>query len=70
VRIAMDAVDHQLRIAIADNGKGFALVDGLPGSDGLASMRARMAKLGGHCEITSQPGRGTSVELRLPLTLS
>jgi signal transduction histidine kinase len=30
-------------------------------------MRARMEKLGGHCEITSQAGRGTTVELRLPL---
>ena len=37
------------------------------GSDGLASMRERMGKLGGHCVIRSQPGRGTSVEFRLPL---
>jgi signal transduction histidine kinase len=67
VRITMDVVDHQLKIAVADNGKGFAPAAGLPGSDGLAGMRARMDKLGGHCEIISQPGRGTSVELRLPL---
>jgi len=67
VKIAMDVIGNRLRIAVVDNGKGFGLQDGLPGSDGLASMRARMKKLGGECEIVSEPGRGTTVELRLPL---
>jgi signal transduction histidine kinase len=67
VRIAMEVRSDELKIVVADNGKGFAPVAGLPGSDGLASMRARMEKLGGVCEIASQPARGTNVELRLPL---
>jgi len=36
-------------------------------SDGLVNMRARLAALGGSCVVTSEPGRGTTVVLRLPL---
>jgi signal transduction histidine kinase len=67
VRIAMEVVANQLNIAVADNGKGFALGANLPGSDGMASMQQRMQKLGGACEIMSQPGVGTTVTFRLPL---
>ena len=67
VRITMAVVAQQLEIAVADNGKGFASADDLPGQDGLAGMRERMAKLGGQCEVISQAGAGTTVELRLPL---
>ncbi len=67
VRIVMEVIGTQLRIAVADNGKGFVVADDLPGSDGLTSLRQRMQKLGGHCEIKSQVGHGTTVELRLPL---
>ena len=67
VRITMEVIENQLKIAVADNGKGFAFDASLPGSDGLTSMRQRMQKLGGRCEINSKPGRGTAVEFRLSL---
>jgi signal transduction histidine kinase len=67
VRIAMAVADHQLQIAVADNGKGFAFAEDQPGRDGLEGMKERMQKLGGRCEIKSRPGEGTTVELRLPL---
>jgi signal transduction histidine kinase len=67
VRIGMEVAGHELKVAVSDNGKGFAMVDGLPGHDGLVSMKERMQKLGGHCEIRSQAGTGTQVELRLPI---
>jgi signal transduction histidine kinase len=66
VRIEMNVADNQLRIAVIDNGKGFACADGLPGN-GLASMKERMQKLGGRCHIDSRSGDGTTVEFRLPL---
>jgi signal transduction histidine kinase len=37
------------------------------GSDGVMSMKERLAKLGGSCQITSSHGAGTSVAFRLPL---
>jgi signal transduction histidine kinase len=67
VRISMGITDNQLKVVVDDNGKGFAHVNGLPGRDGLASMKERMLKLGGRCELNSEPGRGTTVEFRLPL---
>jgi signal transduction histidine kinase len=67
VRIEMQLVGGQLVIVVADNGRGFAAGAALPGSDGLASMRGRMEKLGGSCDVSSEPGRGTTVEFRQPL---
>jgi signal transduction histidine kinase len=67
VRIEMVAAGRQLKIAVTDNGRGFLPAQSPPGSDGLASMQARLPKLGGRCEIISQPGQGTTVEFWLPL---
>jgi signal transduction histidine kinase len=67
VVIEMLVEANQLHIVVADNGKGFAGSAAAPGSDGLASMRARMEKLGGRCGIKSEPGRGTTIEFYLPL---
>jgi signal transduction histidine kinase len=67
VGLAINVVDDQLRIAVSDNGRGLESVPREPGNDGIAGMRDRIAKLGGHCEINSRPGRGTTVEFRLPL---
>ncbi|MBI4630440.1 MAG: hypothetical protein HY740_01760, partial [Chloroflexi bacterium] len=35
---------------------------------GLISMRERARILGGTCQITSEVGQGTKVEVRIPLT--
>ena len=67
VRIGMSVVERELKISVADNGRGFSSVEGLPGRDGLTSMRQRMENLGGRCEIRSDRGQGTSIEFRLPL---
>jgi signal transduction histidine kinase len=67
VRIGMAVVDEELRISVADNGRGFTSSEGLPGRDGLTSMRQRMKQLGGECEIRSSAEQGTRVEFRLPL---
>jgi signal transduction histidine kinase len=67
VRITMEMPNGELKIAVTDNGKGFELGDSLAGHDGLASMKARMDHLGGQCCISTAPGKGTVVELRLPI---
>jgi signal transduction histidine kinase len=50
---------------ISDNGRGFGS-ETSPGM-GLRSMRERAALIGGELEIESEPGQGTSVQVRLPL---
>jgi signal transduction histidine kinase len=67
VRVEMLVEENQLHIVVADNGRGFARDAAVPGSDGLASMRSRLEKLGGRCDVRSQTGRGTTVEFYLPL---
>lgn len=67
IQIEMEVADNQLKISVTDNGRGFVAVDPQPGSDGLANMQERMAKLGGRCETKSQPDQGTTIEFWLPL---
>jgi signal transduction histidine kinase len=63
-----------LVVAIADDGRGFKVEEPLTngrgagmGGQGLASMQRRAKALGGSLNINSEPGRGTTVTLRVPL---
>jgi len=67
ILIEMEVVENQLKIAVVDDGRGFDSAESMPGSDGLTNMKERVSKLGGRCEITSQPTTGTTVEFWLPL---
>ena len=51
---------------VADDGDGFALSQ--PTEGGLRRMVDRVVALGGRLEIESEPGHGTRVRGRLPLT--
>jgi signal transduction histidine kinase len=66
VELRITQVDNQLEIAIADNGCGFDVLTVQCGN-GLANLRERLDGLGGRCDIETQPGRGTTVKLILPL---
>jgi signal transduction histidine kinase len=55
-----------LEFRVSDDGVGFdpaARRDG----NGLTNLRDRLAALGGHAEIVSAPGRGTTVRGQIPL---
>jgi len=56
----------QIVLRIADNGRGFALAENGQGQ-GLASIEQRARELGTRLKVSSEPGRGTVVELRVPL---
>ena len=54
-------------LRVADDGDGFDPSQPRPESAyGLISMRERTESLGGEFRLSSQPGRGTSVEIMLP----
>ena len=56
-----------LELSVADNGRGFTEHDERASpSLGLLGMRERAAMLGGETTVTSAPGRGTVVTVRLP----
>lgn len=61
--------DAAVRLDVRDNGRGFA-----PGAPeragraawGLLGMQERAALLGGRCQVTSEPGQGTLVQIVIP----
>jgi signal transduction histidine kinase len=66
VRIAKD--HSTVTIRIRDDGIGFATdAPRGPNSRGLLGMRERAYLLGGTIGVESAPGRGTAIEVRLPL---
>ena len=67
VRLSIQVEQGQVRLTIADNGRGFSPAITTEEMDGVANMRARLEKLGGRFEIASQAGHGTTVRFYLPL---
>lgn len=69
VNVSASLIDHQVHIAVEDDGCGFD-----PGSvasgHGLTGMRERIELLGGEIEVRSEPGSGTRISARVPLRLS
>lgn len=66
VRVTVRIAGGRLAVVVADGGLGFdpaAPTDG----NGLANMALRAARLGGTLTIDAAPGRGTWVELNVPI---
>jgi PAS domain S-box-containing protein len=53
-------------LEIKDNGRGFDPQGHFPGHLGLKNMRERAERLGGGLAITSSPGMGTCITVRVP----
>lgn len=67
VRLSFAREGGQLRVTIADNGRGLPEPTASEPRDGLANLRARLARLNGRTEIQSRPGGGVTVSLYVPL---
>lgn len=67
VTITLSDWDESLVLTVRDNGKGFDPSVRKAGSFGLVGIRERAALAGGVADISSAPGRGTSVRVTLPL---
>ena len=70
VRLGFQFEAGQLRLSIADDGRGFPATPPTEAMDGVSNMRQRIEKLGGRCEMRSQPGKGTLVRFYVPPTTS
>lgn len=66
--VALVSDGRHLVLSIHDSGKGF-VYDGSGGGIGLLSMRERATALHGKFRIISAPGRGTTIEVRVPLNV-
>ncbi|MDD3581530.1 MAG: PAS domain S-box protein [Desulfobacca sp.] len=69
VQVTLQAEAGMLTLGVGDNGRGFNIRE-LAESEclGLAGMRERASLLGGSLEMQSQPGKGTKLCARLPIT--
>jgi signal transduction histidine kinase len=66
VELVLVRRDGVVELSVSDDGAGFDLQDAGEGF-GLVGMRERVALAGGHLDITSTPGRGTTLRAELPL---
>lgn len=67
IAVRIDADDRRLRLRISDNGRGLP-EERRPGANGLLAMESRAVTLGGELSFTAgDDGRGTTIELTLPL---
>jgi signal transduction histidine kinase len=64
--ITLRAATGTLTFSVADDGSGFDAAR-TPLGAGLRNMSDRLSALGGHLEVTSAPGEGTTITGRLPL---
>jgi len=79
IEVSVDVDEAELRGRVEDDGTGFDphggeggwhddRGDGEPSAGvGLRSMRERTEALGGRLDVSSEPGRGSAVEVRIPL---
>jgi signal transduction histidine kinase len=69
VSVSIKRIGEHICVQVADNGKGFAqTADNIKGQ-GLSNMQIRTAELKGFFEISSIPGKGTTVSALLPIPI-
>ncbi len=69
VSISLMQDEQHMCLQVRDDGRGFDAAQ-RPTGLGINGMRERAALLGGTLTISSQPGRGTTVEAVLPVSVS
>ena len=73
-RVSVEAriEENLFTCVVTDNGSGFdpeaAMVVRSDGGQGLLGLRDRAATLSGHLEVASQPGKGSTITLTLPIS--
>jgi signal transduction histidine kinase len=69
--VSLRRIDDTIRLAVEDDGRGFDAERERNGPGerglGLLGMQERVGRLGGTCRVDSAPGKGTRVEINLPI---
>src|SRR5699024_194911 len=66
--IQLVADDEAVTLIVEDRGKGFSTTS-RTGGFGLHSIRSRVDALGGELHIDAMPGRGTFVQVSIPVEI-
>jgi signal transduction histidine kinase/ligand-binding sensor domain-containing protein len=68
IEIVLETYGDALNLKVKDDGLGFSRdTNGGPGHYGLIGMKERAAQIGANIDLSSQPGSGTTVSVRLPV---
>jgi signal transduction histidine kinase len=66
--VLLNHVSNQVHLTVRDSGRGFDAAQAMKGHGlGLTSMNERVALVNGEVSIESQPQKGTTVHVRVPL---
>jgi len=66
VNIVLNNDQHELLLSVTDNGSGFNMQSYSRGL-GLIGMRERVASLNGNLQLDSEPGKGVTITITIPL---
>lgn len=69
-RVVLERRDGEVRVSVADNGRGLEQgvgSDSLGGGYGMTTMRERLDGIGGRLAVESAPGKGTVLQVTIPL---
>jgi signal transduction histidine kinase len=69
VSAILDTTDENIHLSITDDGKGFDIDRAEQKTLGLLGMKERAIMIGGKLEIKSEPGRGTTILITIPLAV-
>jgi signal transduction histidine kinase len=70
IAVSLSLTADLMNVSVRDNGCGFDATIAPAHGNGLRNLRARLARLGGDCDVRSTPGAGTCVEFRVCLARS
>ena len=65
VVVRIELAGHNLDVSVSDDGRGFEISEQLATGNGLTNMKRRLQEIGGSCAIESEPGKGTTIRLRM-----
>jgi signal transduction histidine kinase len=69
VSVSMRVQAEHVLVQVSDDGVGFDPAASRAGQHGLTGLRYRVAAIGGRLQVSSAPGRGTTLRAELPLSV-
>ena len=69
IEVTLACSANDLRLSVRDDGRGMERSEGngRAGHYGMVGMRERASQIGAELDLSSAPGQGTKVSLRMPV---